>query len=288
MQRYGGFVLLGLALLMALFTSASLYNWLEQQRTSLKPPRSQVVGLPTDKVVVATVDLFWGTTLTAEMIKLVSFPSQSLPEGYFSTVESATGRISITNIKANEPILDAKLAPRDVTQGGMAAVTQLEKRAMAVRVDDVVGVAGFINPGNRVDVLVTLQQSPPKTKTVLQNVLVLATGTQMERQGNGTKPRQVRVMTVEVTPEEAEKLALAAHEGKVTMALRNYANTKPILTTGATVSALLNSYRLHQERVRRKAPPPTLQAPPRQVEIIKGGTVQTLTFQQPSGRESTR
>ena len=89
----------------------------------------------------------------------------------------------ITSIKANEPILDAKLAPLDVTQGGVAAVTQPEKRAMAVRVDDVVGVAGFINPGNRVDVLVTLRESPSQTKTVLQNVLVLATGTQMDAQG---------------------------------------------------------------------------------------------------------
>jgi pilus assembly protein CpaB len=281
MQRYGGFILLGLALLMALFTSASLYNWLERQRTSLKPTGPQLVSLPTNMVAVATVDLFWGTTLTTEMIKLVSFPSQSLPAGSFSTVESATGRVLITNIKTNEPILEAELAPLDVTQGGMAAVTQLEKRAMAVRVDDVVGVAGFINPGNRVDVLVTLRQSPPKTKTVLQNVLVLATGKQMNTQGSGTKPREVRVITVEVTPEEAEKLALGANEGKVTMALRNYANTRPILTTGATLSALMDSYRLPQRGRQRKAPPPALQAPPMQVEIIKGGTIQTLTFDGP-------
>lgn len=279
MQRYGGFILLGLAVLMALFTSALLYNWLEQQRVGLKPPAPQAVSLPTRMVAVATVDLFWGTTLTANMIKLVSFPSESLLEGSFPTVESVTGRILITNIKANEPLLDAKLAPRDVTQGGMAVVTQMGKRAMAVRVDDVVGVAGFINPGNRVDVLATLQQSPPQTKTVLQNVLVLATGTQMEAQGNGTKPREARVITVEVTPEEAEKLTLAAHEGKVTMALRNYANTQPALTRGATLATLLNSSDLSKEKAPGKASPPVLQAPSTQVEIIKGGTVHTLTFQ---------
>jgi pilus assembly protein CpaB len=132
-----------------------------------------------------------------------------------------------------------------------------------------------------VDVLVTLRQSPPKTKTVLQNVLVLATGTQMDTQGNRTKPREVRVMTVEVTPEEAEKLALAANEGKVTMALRNYANTKPVLTRGATVSALLDSYRLNQRGGRRKAPVPAPRTSSTQVEIIKGGTLQTLTFNEP-------
>jgi pilus assembly protein CpaB len=280
MQRYGGFILLGLAVLLALCTSALLYNWLEQQRVNVKLSSSQAVSLPTEKVAVATADLFWGTTLSAEMVKLVSFPSESIPTGYFDSAESVQGRILITNIKANEPILDAKLAPLEVTQGGMAAVTQPDKRAMAVRVDDVVGVAGFIIPGNRVDVLVTLRQSPPKTKTVLQNVTVLATGTQTETQENGTKPRQIRVITVEVTPEEAEKLALAANEGKVTMALRSYANTQPILTSGATLSTLLNSYRIH-DRERPQASPDPPQPPPMQVEMIKGGTIQTLIFKEP-------
>jgi pilus assembly protein CpaB len=105
----------------------------------------------------------------------------------------------------------------------------------------------------------------------------------METQGNGTKAREVRVITVEVTPEEAEKLVLAAHEGKVTMALRNYTNTQPILTSGATVSTLLNSYSLSNGTGKVGSPvrPATLQVPPRQVEIIKGSTVQTLTFKEP-------
>jgi pilus assembly protein CpaB len=283
MQRYGGVILLGLAVLLALFTSMLLYNWLEQQRASRQLIAPQVVSLPTENVAVATVDLVWGTKLTADMIKLVSFPGKNLPEGYLSTIERLYGRILVTNVKANEPILDAKLAPLDVTQGGVAAVTQPEKRAMAVRVDDIVGVAGFISPGNRVDVLVTLREALSQTKTVLQNVLVLATGTQMDMHGNGAKPREMRVITVEVTPEEAEKLALAAHEGKVTMALRNYFNTQPILTSGATVSTLLSSYSLPNGngKVRDKAPSPVVQEPPVQVEVIKGGTVQTLTFKTP-------
>jgi pilus assembly protein CpaB len=272
MQRYGGFILLGLAVLLALSTSVLLYNWLEQQRASRQSGEPQV---PAVLVAVAAVDLFWGTPLTSDMIKLVPFPSKSLPTGAFSTITGVLGRVLITNITANEPILANKLAAPDVTQGGIAAVTQVEKRAMAVRVDDVVGVAGFINPGNRVDVLVTLQQALPQTKTVLQNVLVLATGTQLETRGNGTKPQQVRVITVEVTPEEAEKLVLAAHEGKVTMALRNFTNTQSILTSGATVSTLLSSYSLPSGNgaKRDKAP-----LPPAQIEVIKGSTVQTLTF----------
>jgi pilus assembly protein CpaB len=281
MQRYGGVILLGLAVLLALFTSVLLYNWLEQQRATRQLIAPQVVHAPTENVAVATVDLVWGTKLTADMVKLVSFPGESLPEGYLSTVERLYGRILVTNVKANEPILDAKLAPLDVTQGGVAAVTQSEKRAMAVRVDDVVGVAGFINPGNRVDVLVTLREASSQTKTVLQNVLVLATGTQMEAHGTGAKSREVRVITVEVTPEEAEKLALAAHEGKVTMALRNYTNTQPILTSGATVSTLLSSYSFPNAKVQAKPFPPVIEKPPVLVEIIKGGKVETLTFKTP-------
>jgi pilus assembly protein CpaB len=281
MQRYGGVILLGLAVLLALFTSALLYNWLEQQRASLQATEPQVISLPTENVAVATDDLMWGTKLTTDMVKLVSFPEENLPEGYLSTVEHLHGRILLTSIKANEPILNAKLAPLDVTQGGVAAVTQPEKRAMAVRVDDVVGVAGFINPGNRVDVLVTLREAASQTKTVLQNVMVLATGTQMDAYGNGAKPREVRVITVEVTPEEAEKLALAAHEGKVTMALRNYSNTQPILTGGATVSTLLSSYSLPNGKVQAKPSPPVIEKPPVLVEIIKGGKVETVTFKTP-------
>jgi pilus assembly protein CpaB len=283
MQRYGGVILLGLAVLLAFFTSALLYNWLEQQRASLPPAEPQIVSLPTENVAVATADLVWGTKLSTDMIKLVAFPEESLPEGYLSTAERIHGRILITNVKANEPILDAKLAPLDVTQGGVAAVTQSEKRAMAVRVDDIVGVAGFISPGNRVDVLVTLREGLSQTKTVLQNVLVLATGTQLDAYVNGGKSREVRVITVEVTPEEAEKLALAAHEGKVTMALRNYSNTQPILTSGATVSTLLKSYSLPNGngKVHNKPPPSPLPEPPMQVELIKGGRVETLTFKTP-------
>jgi pilus assembly protein CpaB len=266
---------------MALFTSALLYNWLEQQRASRQLVEPQVVSLPPRMVAVAAGDLPWGTTLTTSMIKLVAFPSASLLEGYFSTVESVSGRILLTNIKANDPFLEDKFAPPEVTQGGMAVVTQMGKRAMAVRVDDVVGVAGFINPGNRVDVLVTLRQEPPQTRTVLQNILVLATGTQLEAQSNGSKAREARVITLEVTPEEAEKLVLAAHEGKVTMALRNYANLQPAVTRGATLSTLLNTATESRERVPVKISLPTFQAPPTRVEIIKGGTVQTLTFQKP-------
>ena len=283
MKRSQPFILLGLAACMALVTSVLVYNWLQRQPKVVE----KVIGAQTQVVAVAVGDLFWGTKLTPEHIKLVSFPTGNLPEGHFSSVETLQDRVLVSNVKTNEPILESKLAPREVTAGGVAAVTRLEKRAMAVKVDDFIGVAGFINPGNRVDVLVTIQQSaqqgPPETKTVLQNVLVLATGPELDRKGKEEKPSSVKVITLEVTPEEGEKLALAATEGKVVLALRNQLNAEPVLTKGATIPALLNSYRIREE-VKRQEPKavvkgnPKPAAPEISVELIQGGKVSTVTF----------
>jgi pilus assembly protein CpaB len=283
MKRSQPFILFGLAVCMALVTSVLAYNWLQRQPKVVE----KVIGSQTEMVAVAGSDLFWGTKLTPEHIKLVSFPTGSLPEGRFSTVETLQDRVLVSHVKANEPILESKLAPREVTAGGVAAVTRLEKRAMAVKVDDVVGVAGFINPGNHVDVLVTIQQSsqqsPPETKTVLQNVLVLATGPDLDRKGKEEKPSSVKVITLEVTPEEGEKLALAATEGKIVLALRNQLNETAVLTKGATIPSLLSSYRVKEE-VKREEPRaivnghPKPVAPEVSVEVIQGSKVSTVTF----------
>jgi pilus assembly protein CpaB len=286
MKRSQPFILFGLAACMALITSVLVYNWLQRQPKVVE----KVIGSQTEMVAVAVGDLFWGTKLTPEHIKLVPFPSGSLPEGLFSTIETLQGRVLVSNVKTNEPILESKLAPRGVTAGGVAAVTSMEKRAMAVKVDDVVGVAGFINPGNHVDVLVTIQQSaqqsPPETKTVLQNVLVLATGPDLDRKGKEEKPSSVKVITLEVTPEEGEKLGLAATEGKILLALRNQLNEDAVLTKGATIPSLLSSYRVKEE-VKRQEPKlaklamksdPKPAAPEISVELIQGGKVSTVTF----------
>jgi pilus assembly protein CpaB len=283
MKRSRPFILFGLAACMALVTSVLVYNWLQRQPKVVE----KVIGSQTEMVAVAAGDLFWGTKLTPEHIKLVPFPTGSLPTGLFSTVETLQDRVLVSHVKTNEPILESKLAPREVTAGGVAAVTRMEKRAMAVKVDDVVGVAGFINPGNHVDVLVTIQQSsqqsPPETKTVLQNVLVLATGPDLDRKGKEEKPSSVKVITLEVTPEEGEKLALAATEGKIVLALRNQLNETAVLTKGATIPSLLNSYRIKEE-VKREAPKaivngnPKPVAPEVSVEVIQGSKVSTVTF----------
>jgi len=279
MRRYQPFILLGLAVVMGLVTSVLVYKWLQQQPQVVE----KITGAQTEMVAMAATGLFWGTKLTPESIKFVSFPKNSLPDGHFATLEHLEGRILVANVTTNEPILESKLAPRDVTMGGVAAVTRPEKRAMAIKVDDVIGVAGFINPGNRVDVLVTVKQSPPVTKTVLQHVLVLATGPDLERKGKEEKPSSVKVITLEVTPEEGEKLALAATEGKIVLALRNQLNADAVLTKGETISTLLDSYRFREEP--KRADPkavakskPTPAAPDISVELIRGGKVSTVTF----------
>src|SRR5262245_51200099 len=154
MQRSQSLIFLALAVMIALITSVLAYNWLAEQSHAVTGEATH-----TEFVAVVVSNLYWGTKLTPEMIKLVPFPNGSLPQGHFSTLEAVAGRVLIVHMTANEPILESKLAPLTVTTGGVAAVTDPAKRAMAVRVDEVIGVAGFISPGNRVDVLVTL--APP-------------------------------------------------------------------------------------------------------------------------------
>lgn len=282
MPRYRPFLILGSAVVIALMTSIMLYNWLNQ--ASAKPTEFQAIK--TGSVAVATVDLPWGTKLTNEMIDLVPFPMDNLPEGYFHDRQSLAGRVVLVNLKRNEPILESKLAPTTVTTGGVGAVTHPDRRAMAVKVDEVIGVAGFIKPGDRVDVMVTIHPGnstdKPLSKIVLSNTLVLATGTEVERKGGNDKASQVTVMTLEVTPEEAEKLALATTEGKLRLALRNPINTDVALTKGASIDSLLTSYRLYEkaEKSQQTAKKQQARAPESvKVELIKGGTVSNVKFE---------
>src|SRR5262249_56970056 len=150
----------------------------------------------------------------------------------------------------------------------------------SVKVDDVIGVAGFIKPADRVDVMVTIEPESGKqghntiSKMILENVKVLAAGTQMERKGKDEEPVQVQVITVEVDVEEAEKLALASTQGRLRLALRNPLNAERVLTKGANVGALLSSFRP------KEAPKKTQQDGEGgiRVEIIKGDVRKELKF----------
>lgn len=286
MGKHKSFILLGAAVLIALVTTMLIVRVL--QRKTYEKDRASIETLP---VAVAMADLSWGTSLTKDMVKVVPFPKDYVPPGCFSGAETLAGRVLVYPVKMNEPIFESRLAPKTIQTGGVAALVSPKKRAVSVKVDKIIGVSGFIHAGNRVDVLVTLTEgrsSNPITKIVLENILVLAVGSDLEKKGK--EPTPVDVITLEVTPEEAEKLALAATEGKVQLALRNYNDTEDVHTRGITIPRLLASYagaspeRKNVETARKsKAPASSSAAPARSgrmvVELIKGGKVQEVKFE---------
>ncbi len=209
-----------LALGIAIAGSVFLMKWLEAMTV---PEESVKVESEAFPVVVALYDQVWGTKLNKEMMKTVPFLKESLPVGYFSDPSALEGRVIIAPLRQNDPVTESKIAPDSVTVGGVAAIIKPGKRAIAVKGDKVIGLSGFIRPGNRVDVLVTLRDPVAKkdvTKVVLENIPVLATGTEVQEDGKG-KPAPVDVYTLEVTPEDGEKLSLAATKGRLHFALRN-------------------------------------------------------------------
>ena len=242
MGRWKAFIPIVLALMVATGGSIFLYKWLRAKTAPAEAVRVEAQVVP---VVVAAVDLNWGTKLTKEMLKTVPFLKESLPVGYKSDPASLEGRVVMSPLKAQEAVLESRLAPTDVTMGGVSAVIKPGMRAVAVKGDKVIGISGFIQPMNRVDVLVTMRDPATRneiTKMVLSNVLVLATGTEIEEKRDG-KPQPVDVYTLEVDPEQSERLALAAAEGKLQFALRNSTDTETVLTQGATIEKTLRSLR---------------------------------------------
>ncbi len=259
------------------------YNKLQNKPIATIVENGHVDTLP---VAVAKIDLPWGTPIDKSMIKMVPYLKESLPSGYFSDRLALEGRVLIFPLKINEPIFESKLAPASVTTGGVAAVLALKKRAMSVKVDKVIGISGFIYPGNRVDVLVTTKQkrgdsSPLSvTKTVLENILVLASGPELENNDKQQKSQKgVDVITLEVTPEEGEKLALATNTGTIQLALRNFADTEEVITPGSTIKTLLASYRKSElPKATKAAGKPEIRQELYTVTLIKGTNVNEVVF----------
>jgi pilus assembly protein CpaB len=222
-------------------------------------------------IIVAAVDLPWGTKLEPEMIESTPYLEESLPPGYFSGSDALEGRVLIVSLKQKEAILETKLAPTSVSTGGVSAIVTPGKRAISVKGDKVLGISGFIKPGNRVDVLVTLTQGRNNdiTKIVLENVLVLATGKEIQENDKG-EPSPVDVYTLEVTPEEGEKLTLAASKGRLQFALRNVTDAEIVLTKGATIKKTLSSF--------RPPVPPKVRRSRAKVQVIKGSKTEKVSF----------
>lgn len=232
MKGTRGLVMLFIALLAGGAAVVFASRWIQSQAAD------------TGQIAVAAVDVELGARLAPEMLKLVAWPSGSVPPGAFKELQELTGRVVKSSLSRGEPIIEAKLAPVG-TKGGLSAVVAEGKRAMTVRVNDVVGVAGFALPGNYVDIMVNTQDEGGRlgdkdkaiSKIVLERILVLAVAQEANR--DETKPKVVNAVTLEVTPEEAEKLDLARSVGTLSLVLRNQIDPQPAATDGATKASLL-------------------------------------------------
>jgi pilus assembly protein CpaB len=197
------------------------------------------------KVVVAATDVDLGTPLSPQMLKIADWPSGSVPAGAFTDIKALDTRVLKTSVSRGEPVLESKLAPLGAT-GGLSAVIKEGNRAMTVRVNDVVGVAGFALPGNYVDIVVNTVDETAKaadgnnsiSKIVLEHILVLAVAQEQNR--DETKPKVVNAVTLEVTPDQAEKLDLARSVGSLSLVLRNQIDASIAATGGSTKKDLLN------------------------------------------------
>lgn len=270
------FAVLAIAVLAGGGLAYGTYNFIQNQ--PVKTVAGVAAGQP---VVVAAADLQLGTELKKEDVLVISFPAGQVPAGSFSNPGDVIGRGLIVPVVKNEPVLGAKLASREAG-AGLPPVIPEGMRAVSVRVNEVIGVAGYVLPGTRVDVLATASPTDAHqdttSKVILSNVQVLTAGTRMEDQEKG-KPVQVTVVTLLVTPEQSERLALASTEGKIQLALRNPLDLGAPETPGIRTAGLMGRVQAAPVRTAassrpRSSQPVTQMAPPPPplptVEMIRG------------------
>jgi pilus assembly protein CpaB len=235
--------------------------------------------IPTTKVVVAASDLDIGAELDASDVRVVDWPTSAMPQNAISDPNEVIGRGLILPIVQNEPFLPMKLAGKDSGSGLPPAIPP-GMRAVSVRVNEVIGVAGYVLPGTHVDVVATVsptsQQSDTTSKVILTDVQVLAAGTKIERDVEKDKPVSVNVVTLLVNPEESERLTLAANQGQIQLALRNPLDRAIPVTHGVKTAGLIgnpppvNKVVITKAGVKTMAPVPVAAPEPMTVEIIRG------------------
>lgn len=281
-------VVTAIALLFAGLASWGIYSYLSKESAKSKAASGQ-------PIVVAAVDMPIGAKITATQLKTATIPAENIPQGSFTTPQQLEGRIVVRQLTAGDTITEQKLMPKEgaAATGVMTYIVPQGHRAVTVGVNEVAGVAGFIAPNNRVDVVLTAEVPNVPTgtisKIVLQNVPILATG-QITEQKEG-KPVVVPTVTLDLTPDDAEKLVLASHKGSLQLLLRNIIDTAEVDSNGATISKVISG--AGQPVVRAAAAPAparpvrravrstrTAASPPLSVtvEIIKGKERTTKQF----------
>ena len=237
MSNYRSIIMFIIALVAAIGAVFIASKWLHQRSAQV------------NQVAVATQVINMGQKLNSNMFKLVDWPASSMPTQSFNDVSKLEGRVVKTTLEVGEPVSASKLAPEG-SLGGLSAVIAEGKRAITVRVNDVVGVAGFALPGNFVDIIVNTHKeaegdkagmsnndSMKISKIVLEHILVLAVAQEAGR--DATTPKVVNAVTLEVTPSQAEMIDLARSIGELSLVLRNQSDMVDFKTEGITKNALL-------------------------------------------------
>jgi pilus assembly protein CpaB len=255
-------IVLAIALIAAAAASIGVY-------TAISRIPERKVEIATREAVVAAQALPLGTRLTKESVKLVAWPAKTPLPGGFSSLDAVLDRGLIAPVVENEPIIESKLAPKEAGAGLPPSIPP-GMRAMSVKVNEVIGVAGFVVPGTRVDVLVTIRQKDDSmSRVVVSNVQVLTAGTRYDQENAKSegKPIPSTVVTLMVSPEDAERITLAQSEGQIMLALRNPLDTDPSDTRGIRTAGLLGAPNpppvAPRAAVKRKPDPvPAVEAPP--------------------------
>ena len=284
MNRNRIMVVVGIALLLAVLASLGAYKFLSGQSRVAEQARLQTVG-----IVVAQVDIPLGSTINPNQVAVSAWPKDNYPKDAFTDPKIAVGRVALRDFFRGEPVVESKLVPLGKATGLLSLKVPPGMRAFSVKVNEVVGVGGFIVPDSRVDVIVTTSpsgntQQEKVSKIVLEDVRVLAAGQVIEQKDN--KPVTVNTVTLALLPEETEKLALASNDGIIQFVMRNFADNVLVMTGGVNKGRLLSSFRnapnetasasakeAKPRRVSRKAPSPAAAPPPKKaytVEVIKG------------------
>lgn len=241
------------------------------------------VEVATSYVVVAAENLPLGTRIVKEQVKAVGWPAATPVHGSFASADEIIGRGLIQPVLANEPLTESKLAPREAGAGLSPSITP-GMRALSIKVNDVIGVAGFTVPGARVDVVVVVNGNDGMARTVVSNLQVLTAGTKYDiEQAKDGQPIPSSVVTLLVTPEQAERITLAQTNGSITLVLRNPLDVTPTQTNGIRMAGLMGASStppvekpavpkrkapVKEVIVEAPAPPP---APRPSVETIRAG-----------------
>jgi pilus assembly protein CpaB len=228
-------LVLVVASVLGLLTSTLVYRVLKQATAG---PQQDA-----EMIVVAGVNMSMAETITPQHVKLLPWPTKSVPSGAVRTLKEAEGRVVRSSIVAGEPLLEAKLAPQLAGRGGLMPMLVPEgQRAVTIKVDDAIKESGFVMPNSRVDVLVSMAKERNSqeriSKVIIQDVTVLAAGQTVELRDN--KPVTITTVTLALQPAQVERLALAQTEGKLTLAMRNLRDTQIVQTKGATAATLLS------------------------------------------------